>query len=93
MMQNAHRQLAAGTNARLVNVGKVWEFLHQSLPDLTLTSDSNHPTAAASYFLALCLYADLSGNDVSPIRWAPDEISEANAAKIREVVDQYRTDL
>jgi hypothetical protein len=89
--QKAHARLAQATGAHLVNVGQVWEYLRMSMPELPLTSDGNHPTPAASYFYALCLYADLSGKDVARVRWAPDDVAPATAASIREVVDRYRS--
>ena len=93
MMQAAHASLARTTGARAVNVGKVWNFLHMAMPGMPLTLDGNHPTQGASYFIALCLYADLAQRPVSAVRWAPDGLSSADAATIRGVVDHYRSDL
>jgi hypothetical protein len=93
MIQQAHDELARRTGAHAVNVGKVWEYLHANLPGVPLTTDGNHPTVAASYFVALCLYSDLSGGNVAAVQWAPDSLSPDNAAQIRELVDRYRADL
>lgn len=93
MIQDAHADLARRTGARAVNVGKVWEFLHINLPGVPLTSDGNHPTVAASYFVALCLFANLSDNEVARVKWAPDGVSADDAAQIRRLVDQYRSAL
>ena len=93
LIQDAHAELARTTGARLVNVGKVWEVLRINLPRVPLTLDGNHPTPAASYFVALSLYADLSGEDVDKVHWQPDNIPPDVAARVREVVSQHRAEL
>jgi len=92
-IQDAHVDLARRTGAHAINVGEVWENLHADLPGVPLTIDGNHPTVAASYFVALCLYADLSGSSVARVQWAPDRVSPDDAAEIRRLVDQYRSEL
>lgn len=92
-MQAAHTRMAERTGAQPINIGKVWEYLHAHIPDVPLTADGNHPTAAASYFLALCLYSSLSHQNVAMVRWAPDSLSTDTAARIRKIVDEYREDL
>lgn len=93
MIQLAHAELARRTDARAVNVGQVWEYLHATMPGVALTSDGNHPTVAASYFVALCLYTGLSGGAVGAVQWAPDGMPADEAAQIRSLVDRYRADL
>ncbi len=92
-IQGAHAELARRTGAHAVNVGKVWEILHAGLPAVPLTSDGNHPTPAASYFVALCLYHAMSGRDVAAVSWAPGGVPAETAAQIRHLVDQYRSAL
>lgn len=92
-MQGDQIELARRTGAKLVNVGKVWEYLHVNLPGVALTEDGNHPTVIASYFVALCLYAHLSGGDVSHVTWAPDGVTPDQAADVRRLVNQYRAEL
>ena len=91
LMQRGHAKLAEKTGAHLVNVGKLWEYLHMRIPGTPLTSDGNHPTPTASYFVALCLYADLSGQDVANVTWAPDSVPPDVAARVRDVVRMYRS--
>lgn len=92
-MQNAHAEIARRTGARLINVGKLWENLRATVPDVALTTDTNRPTVAASYFVALCLYAKLSGTDVARVKWAPRDLADATARRIRTFVDQNRSGL
>lgn len=93
MIQSAHLTLAKDAHAHLVNVGRVWEDMRQKMPNLVLTSDGNHPTPVASYFVALCLYADLSGQDVINAQWTPDGIDAETARRIRDIVSQDRSEL
>jgi hypothetical protein len=92
-MQKDHMELARQADALPVNVGRLWEDLRQSQPDLALTEDGNHPTVAASYFVALCLYEALSGSDVSRVSWAPRSLSAETASEIRNVANQHRNEL
>jgi hypothetical protein len=93
MIQTAHLDLARRTDAHIVNVGRLWEDLHQKMPDLALTVDGNHPSPVGSYFVALCLYADLSGHDVGTVNWAPDGIAPDVASRVRAIVSQDRSEL
>ncbi len=93
MIQAAHLNLANQTNADRINVGRVWEDLRQKMPELALTVDGNHPSQVGSYFVALCLYADLSGHDVRDADWVPDGIAPEIANKVRAIVSQDRSAL
>ena len=92
-MQAAHLTLAQQTGAVPVNVGKLWEGLRDGLPQLALTTDGNHPTPAASYFVALCLYESLSGGDVRRVTYVPDGVSVADATFIRDLVANRRSEI
>jgi len=92
-MQAAHAVLAHQTDSKAVNIGSLWEKLKATLPTQPLTEDGNHPTTAASYFVALCLYEELSGKDVDVVRWAPDSVTSDVAARIRRFASQHRTEL
>jgi len=92
-IQAVHANLARQADAHIVNVGRVWEDLRRKMPGVALTSDGNHPTPAASYFVALCLYADLSGREVTAINWAPEGISPEVASKVRAIVGEDRAEL
>jgi hypothetical protein len=93
LIQAAHIELAQRTGAHLVNVGKIWEILHTSLPGVPLTTDGNHPTELGSYFLALCLYTELSGAPAARVQWAPADLPVDQVTEARRLVDQYRADL
>lgn len=93
MIQGAHANLARQADAHLVNVGRLWEDLHRKMPGLALTVDGNHPSLVASYFVALCLYSDLSGGDVIDANWVPDGISAELAGQVRAIVSQDRREL
>jgi hypothetical protein len=92
-VQDAHAALTRETGAKSVNIGGAWEQLHTALPTEPLTEDGNHPTIAASYFVALCLYETLSGKNVDTVRWAPEGVSSEVAARIRHFVSQHRSEL
>ena len=92
-VQRAHAALARETGAKAVNIGSAWEQLHAELPAEPLTEDGNHPTMAASYFVALCLYERLSGKNVDAVRWTPDGVPSGIAARIRHFASQHRSDL
>jgi len=92
-MQAIQLNLARQADAHIVNVGRVWEDLHEKMPDVALTTDGNHPTQVASYFVALCLYVDLSGQDVRDVNWAPFGITTEIATRVREIVSQDRSEL
>ncbi|WP_343616826.1 DUF4886 domain-containing protein [Novosphingobium sp.] len=92
-IQKDHLELARRSNALPVNVGNLWEYLRQSQPEIALTEDGNHPTVAASYFVALCLYEALSGSDAARVSWAPERLSSITASNIRNVVSLHRNEI
>jgi len=88
-LQRAHALLARSTNARLINVGHVWEDILSKLPALPLyEGDGNHPSVAGSYLSALMIYAHLSHRNVSAASYVPSGISADQAAAIRQLVDK-----
>lgn len=88
IIQTSHKSLAESAGASIINVGRLWEVIRVDFPQIPLTVDGNHPTIFSSYFLALCLYAKISGKSVDEVSWAPPQISNSDAKKLREVVDE-----
>ena len=89
-MQADQLRLAAESGARPVNVGAIWEQVRATMPQLALTTDGNHPTQAATYLLAVALYADLSGHDVRNISYVPEGLDATIASALRREVQHFK---
>lgn len=89
-MQADQLRLAEESGARPVNVGAIWERVRATMPQLALTTDGNHPTQAATYLLAVALYADLSGHDVRNISYAPEGLDATIALALRREVQHFK---
>lgn len=86
--QSHYRALAQETGAQLVDVARVWEELHdQDLP-FQLYKDDDHPTLEGSYLVALVVYAELSGANVSAVTYVPWGMDSDDAALLREKVKE-----
>jgi hypothetical protein len=86
MIQSGYYALAARTGAATVNVGRVWEQL-AAASSLPLTTDGNHPTVRASYFIALMFYRFFSHDDLTHVRYVPDGV-DADDAKLLKTFAQ-----
>jgi hypothetical protein len=88
-IQDDYAYLSQQTEAQLVNVGRVWEFVRAASSDLPLYEDGNHPTVQGSYLSALMLYVYLSGKDGSEVTYVPADMSAEQAATIKRVVGEW----
>lgn len=88
-IQRDHRALARRSGAGLINVGAMFRRVRAARPDLELTPDGNHPSAAGTYVYALMVYSHLSQADVRAVGYIPEGVGEADARELRELVADY----
>jgi hypothetical protein len=93
-IQKDHAALAQKTGADRVNVGAAWEGLLAAKPQFSLyAAGGNHPSIYGSYFMALMIYAHLSHSDASRVTYVPWGIGEDEAALMKRVAAEYRSEL
>ncbi|HYI43154.1 MAG TPA: hypothetical protein VD768_05990 [Sphingomicrobium sp.] len=88
-LHEVHARVASEGKLDRINLGALWESLRLANPDVALTTDGNHPSVAGSYLYALVVYKHVTGADVTPLKYAPDELDPAVAASFREAVDAF----
>jgi hypothetical protein len=85
-IQSDYETLAARGGASLVNVGRTWEMLLNTKPNIQLYKDGNHPSLTGSYLEALVLYKSLSPNGVSRVTYVPDGVTPEIASNLGKAV-------
>lgn len=90
MIQQSYEELAQSTGAKMVNVGRVWEKVRESAPQIPLYLDTNHPSIYGSYLAALMFYRFFSGDDLSHVTYAPLGISPQDAAQLKSAAQSWQ---
>ena len=76
--------------AKVVPVGKVWEYFQNSNSQIDLyISDNKHPTLAGTYATACVFYYSLFSKNPVNNTYIPDGISLENVKAIRKMVYDY----
>ena len=88
MLYERYLYMAREYNASVCPVGRVWRYLRANSPHIELyQSDESHPSIYGSYAAACAFYTMLFHRSPLIISYRP-EIDEADAATIREAVQQ-----
>jgi hypothetical protein len=88
-IQEGYSDLAKATGAQMVNVGRVWEKLRVSAPQMPLYYDTNHPSIYGSYLCALMFYRFFSGDDLANVTYVPAGISPEYAALLKTAAQSW----
>lgn len=82
--------VAAQINAKTAPVGRVWEYIQKSNPQIELyTSDNKHPTLSGTYVAACVFFHSLFGKNPVQNIYIPAGLSAQNALAIRQAVSDY----
>ena len=57
--------------------------------EIALTSDGNHPTHAGAFLAAVAIYGYLSHDDIANVTWRPFDMTEATAAKLKDIAARH----
>jgi len=68
---------------------RLFEDAEASAPEIALTSDGNHPTHAGTFLAAVAIYGDLSHDEVANVAWRPFDMTEATAAKLKDIAARH----
>jgi hypothetical protein len=79
------RALAERAGAEVIDLERAFADAEALAPEIALTSDGNHPTQAGTFLAAVVIYGWLSQDDVAKVSWRPPGMSEAAAAKLKDV--------
>lgn len=84
--------LSVGTqlNAPVVPVGKIWEYIQKTYPQISLyISDNKHPTLSGTYTVACAFYYSLFKKNPVKNTYIPGGMLPENATTIRKAVYDY----
>lgn len=77
-------------NAQVAPVGKVWEYIQKTNPQIELyISDNKHPTLSGTYTVACVFYFSMFKENPVENTYIPSGMSTANAVAIRKAVYDY----
>ena len=77
-------------NAQVAPVGKVWEYIQKTNPQIELyISDNKHPTLSGTYTVACVFYFSMFKKNPVENIYIPSGMSTANAVAIRKAVNDY----
>jgi hypothetical protein len=77
-------------NAKVVPVGRVWEYIIKNYPQINLyISDNKHPTLPGTYAIACAFYYSLFNKNPKDNTYMPDGVSSSDMLTIRKAVYDY----
>ena len=88
-IEQGTRALAEQANADVIDLERLFEDAGESAPEIALTSDGNHPTHAGTFLAAVAIYGYLSHDDVANVTWRPFDMTEATAAKLKDIAARH----
>jgi hypothetical protein len=77
-------------NAEVVPVGRVWEYVQTTYPQINLyISDNKHPTLSGTYLTVCVFYHSLFGKNPVDNTYTPSGMSPGDVMTIRKAVNDY----
>jgi hypothetical protein len=84
LVQAGYRRLSQATGAPLINVGKVWNEVHNARPAFSLYEpDGNHASVYGSYLAALMMFKHISGLSPETTGYRPAGVGKRDAEYLR----------
>ena len=87
MLERVRAQIekaAARLDATVVPVGRAWDLVRRTAPELNLhDADLHHASPLGSHLAAATFFAELTGCDPTPNPFCPDGVSLADALSVR----------
>ena len=86
----AYLSVGQELNAPVAPVGRVWEYIQKTYPEINLyISDNKHPTLSGTYATVCVFYKQLFGRNPVDNKYIPSGMSAENVLAIRKAVNDY----